>query len=160
MKFGFVLLLIFLSILNAGAETQDFNFSGYEEHIIELYESGKETEIHNIYLDINVEKLIGFIIEIEFQDYDAISLEIINETGIYNYTKIAGSVRMSITPPIFTDNRTDPCGLGPCIARGTYNLSDLGLHAIYDSQITIEFAHVFPAIMVAIYFRKCKYNRY
>lgn len=146
MKLGVIFLLIILSISNTSAEAQDFSYTEYKEHIIELYNSGKDTKIHNIVLDISVEILNGYIIEIEFQDFDAITIKKINEIGNYNYTHIAGSVRMRIIPPNLDNNYTDPCGLGPCLVSGTYNLIDQGLHTNY-ATIPFYMSSVFIAII-------------
>ncbi|MCE7737349.1 MAG: hypothetical protein GPJ54_20840 [Candidatus Heimdallarchaeota archaeon] len=138
--------------MNTTAEPQEFNYSKYEKFTIDLYDSGEETEIHSINLNIEIKEIIGFVLEISFIDFDMVRLEILSETGIYDYTRNAGSVSMRITPPNFDDNTTDPCGLGPCFVNGTYDITDLGLHTNYG-KFPIHLSSVFFTIAVIIILR-------
>lgn len=130
-KISIIILILIMCSLNTSAQSDDFSHSENTELSINIFNSGKSTEIHNVQLNVTITNLNGYDVEIEFLDFDVIYLHSINATGNYTYTNIAGSVTLKIVPT-FDPDQIDACGLGPCLMSGNYSFVDLGLHTNYN----------------------------
>lgn len=146
----YVFIVFLLTFMQPGsANTVDFAYSGTEESII-LFDSGDDTLIHDLEIIVEIDHLTGYIVNFNHVDFDAISVEKINGTGVFHYSVKAGKAYLSLKIP---NRGGEVCGFAGCVINGNYTIQDNGVYTQYK---TVDSIFLLPLLLLPIILRKFK----